>query len=274
MAKDDVSNKFFNSINLGIRDVLILNGFKVISVVIYAIIYLLIRKTLGWRVGQYNDIILYICDGIIIFIISKYKLRDSKFLGLNQLYLKRNIKFTFALVFFIYFTKFCILLILGKDFLLSNEKYISFFVSDSIWIFLLHSIIAIAIAPIIEEIIYRGFFYSPLRRRFGIFPGIIISSLIFTIWHFGVDIKGIINIFLVGVLLAYIYEKTMSLLPCIIAHGIINLSWIMPISYKLLESKGITIFKPVQFLSLLAVVYLGLSLLFYFSYKKDKLVNT
>ena len=276
MSKNNVSkDNFFNSINLGIRDVLILNGCFIIFIIIYAAIYLLVQKMFGSQIIiEYRDVLFYFFFGIIIFIVYKYKLRDFKFFGFQQLNLRRNIKFVLAIIFFFYFTKFCVQLLLGKYLLLANDEDIKFFTSHSIWIFLLHSIITITIGPVIEETLSRGFFYPPLRRKFGVFGAIMISSLIFTLWHPGLNIKGHVGIFLTGVLLAYIYEKTASLIPPIIAHVIINFSWIIAILYKYLESEGKAIIKPVHFLSSLAIVYLSLSLVFYLSYKSDKIVIT
>ena len=273
MSKNNVSkDDFFNSINLSIRDVLILNGCFIIFIIIYAAIYLLVHKIFGSRVIiKYWGDLLYLFDGAIIFTIYKYKLKNFKFFGLNQPNLKRNIKFAFALIFFIYFTKFSFQLLSGK-YLLVNVEQVRFFTSGSLWFFSLHSIIAIAIVPIIEETLFRGFFYPPLRRKFGVFGAIMISSLIFTLWHFGLNIKGLVGIFLSGVLLAYIYEKTASLIPSILVHSVTNLNLIIVTSYKFLEAKKKILFSPFQFLLLLAVIYLALSLLFYFSYKRDKFV--
>lgn len=272
MSKNAVSkDSFFNSINLGIRDILILNGFFVLFIIIYAIFYFLTRKIFGSQIIiEFKDVLFYIFFGVVIFLICKYKFKDLKFLGLNQPNLKRNITFISALIFFIYFIISCAILLSGKYLLFADEKGVRFFISRSVWFFLLHSFIAISIGPVIEEIIFRGFFYPPLRKKLGVPAAVLISSLIFLLWHFLTNPKELVLVFLTGILLAYIYEKTMSLVPCIIVHSIINLNWIIAVSYKYLESTGKIIFKPVQFELLSAILYLILSLFFYFSYKKEQ----
>ena len=270
MSKDH----FFNSINLGIKDVLILNGCFVVFVVIYVAIYLLVRKVFGSQIViEYRDVLFYIFFGIVIYLVYKYKLKDFKFFGFQQSNLRRNIKFVLSIIFFFYFTKFCVQLLMGKYLILANDEDLQLFTSHSGWIFFLHSTIALSVSPIMEEILFRGFLYPPLRRRFNVHSALIINSLIFTLWHFSFNVKGLIVIFLTGMLLVYIYERTMSLIPSIIAHAIINFSWIIAISYKYLESEGKAIIEPARFLLLLACVYLLLSLLFYIFYKRDKLAD-
>jgi len=77
-------------------------------------------------------------------------------------------------------------------------------------------LMAILLAPIGEELLFRGF----LTKRFGI----IISSLLFGIVHIAygsyVEIIGAIYI---GLVLAYIFKKTESLTPCILTHFLYNL---------------------------------------------------
>ncbi|KAF0195505.1 MAG: CAAX amino terminal protease family [Bacillota bacterium] len=81
------------------------------------------------------------------------------------------------------------------------------------------------IAPIVEEIIYRGLIHALLRKRYGAKPAIIYSSLFFGILHG----FGFLTVFatLAGVGFALLYEKTGSLAPCIIAHGVGNLASVL-----------------------------------------------
>lgn len=76
------------------------------------------------------------------------------------------------------------------------------------------------IAPIAEEIFFRGYLYAGLRDRFGVGWGMIFSAALFSIVHL---IPGVlIPIFLMGVLFAALYEITDSIWPCIVLHGAIN----------------------------------------------------
>jgi membrane protease YdiL (CAAX protease family) len=83
------------------------------------------------------------------------------------------------------------------------------------------SFLAVAvIAPFAEEIVFRGFIYGGLRARFGVAVATISSTLFFTALHF--SIEQFIPIFVLGLFLAWLYEKTGSLYPGIILHATNN----------------------------------------------------
>lgn len=72
------------------------------------------------------------------------------------------------------------------------------------------------IGPIIEEIFFRGFLYGGLRKRWGVLVAMIGSALFFTALHFTID--QFIPIFVLGLFLAWLYERTGSLYPGIFLH--------------------------------------------------------
>ncbi|WP_369802655.1 lysostaphin resistance A-like protein [Psychrobacillus sp. OK032] len=77
------------------------------------------------------------------------------------------------------------------------------------------------VSPVYEEIFYRGFIYRWLRVRLGMNWGIVISSLIFTIAYFPTINAMPVN-FINGVVFAWVYEKTGSVIPGMIVHGVFN----------------------------------------------------
>jgi membrane protease YdiL (CAAX protease family) len=78
------------------------------------------------------------------------------------------------------------------------------------------------IAPMLEEVIFRGVLFATFRRRFGWGISAVFSALVFSLVH-GYGFVGLLTVFWSGVLWAWAYEKTGSLWPGIIAHGINNL---------------------------------------------------
>ncbi len=80
----------------------------------------------------------------------------------------------------------------------------------------------VILAPLFEELAFRGLLFAILRRRFRFFPAALISALIFGLAH-GYGVVGLISVCWSGVLWAWIYEKTGSLAPGILAHAINNL---------------------------------------------------
>lgn len=85
-------------------------------------------------------------------------------------------------------------------------------------------ILIIGLAPLSEEIFFRGFVYGGLRRTLPVWPAVIISGAIFGPFHFtGVDSLGVVpQLAVFGAILAWLYEKTGSLWPPILLHGINN----------------------------------------------------
>jgi membrane protease YdiL (CAAX protease family) len=98
--------------------------------------------------------------------------------------------------------------------------------------FLLAVLIASVIAPVVEELFFRGFIYPVFRRTWGVRVGILANGLLFSFVHFNpwlfLPIAGI------GVVLAYEYERTTSLGPPIILHALNNLFSIILLYYRLL----------------------------------------
>lgn len=77
-------------------------------------------------------------------------------------------------------------------------------------------------APVFEELAFRGLLFAILRRKFRFLPAALISASIFAIAH-GYGLVGFISVLWSGLLWAWMYEKTGSLLPGILAHAINNL---------------------------------------------------
>lgn len=77
------------------------------------------------------------------------------------------------------------------------------------------------LAPIGEEVFFRGFVYTALRRRWGVGLGIVMSSVIFALFH--VVPLLYVPMFIIGAILAVVFEYRKSLAPNIILHGLNNL---------------------------------------------------
>ena len=80
---------------------------------------------------------------------------------------------------------------------------------------------AAIISPIYEEIFYRGFIYRWLRTRVGFMGALLLSSTIFTIIHIPTYNTMPVNFFS-GILFALAYDRTNSIWPSVIIHGLTN----------------------------------------------------
>ncbi|HEY3249001.1 MAG TPA: CPBP family intramembrane glutamic endopeptidase [bacterium] len=77
------------------------------------------------------------------------------------------------------------------------------------------------VVPVAEEVFFRGFAYGAMRARWHRTVAVIVSAAFFAAVH--LQIIHFLPIFALGVVLAYAYERTGSLLPAVVIHGINNL---------------------------------------------------
>ncbi len=97
--------------------------------------------------------------------------------------------------------------------------------------------------PIAEELAFRYGLQSILRSRFSDVLSMLITTAVFTLYCWYVYGSAyILYYFLTGFLLSLIYEKTASAIACSAAHGIMQISQIMPVLVMLLpKSYGIAL---------------------------------
>lgn len=107
-----------------------------------------------------------------------------------------------------------------------NEN-ISYFIPSFI-------ISVIMVAPVFEEIIYRGIILELLYKRYGSLKAIGISSMLFAIMHLNIH-QGV-NGFFLGIILGYIYIKTNSLLLSMFLHFTNNFLVIISIYLPFLDA--------------------------------------
>lgn len=88
-----------------------------------------------------------------------------------------------------------------------------------IWIQI--GLIAIA-APIAEEFCFRGMLFGGLRERLPWWAAGLISGAIFGLLHVTTGISVVPPLMAFGFLLCVVYEKTGSIVPCIVLHMLNN----------------------------------------------------
>lgn len=88
------------------------------------------------------------------------------------------------------------------------------------WEFALLTILGGGIAPIKEELLFRGLIYPPLRQTFGRGKGILLTGIFFATLH--LEAVRFIPLFIGGIVLTWLYERSSSIWPAIVAHGTWN----------------------------------------------------
>ncbi|WP_156573443.1 CPBP family intramembrane glutamic endopeptidase [Bacillus luti] len=96
---------------------------------------------------------------------------------------------------------------------------------------ILYVVMLTIFAPVWEEIIFRGMFFTKLSQRFSTLTSIGISAFIFTLGH-PLTLGSILYIFGLGVCLAYTYKKTNNLLVPIGIH-VLNNSFYLLLNFQL-----------------------------------------
>jgi uncharacterized protein len=79
------------------------------------------------------------------------------------------------------------------------------------------------VAPICEELLFRGYIFTSLRNWRGTLPAAIITGLLFGGVHFGsAPALDLVPLAALGFGLCVLYRYSGSLYPCMIAHSLNN----------------------------------------------------
>ncbi|MGB4067151.1 MAG: CPBP family intramembrane glutamic endopeptidase [Nitrospira sp.] len=114
----------------------------------------------------------------------------------------------------------------AAEFLHLNNHWTEWFDKDLVWgtppVIAVSILEYVVFAPIFEELAFRGLLFAMLRRRFKFLPAALISTSLFALAH-GYSLIGFVSVFWSGFLWAWIYERTGSLIPGMVAHAMNNL---------------------------------------------------
>jgi uncharacterized protein len=102
-------------------------------------------------------------------------------------------------------------------------------INDEIILFLIY----IVMAPLIEEILFRGIILKKMILKTGlIYYSILFSSLLFSLLHVSLlntvdSIPSMIHNFIFGIVSGLVLTKTNNIIYCIIMHSAVNLIWFL-----------------------------------------------
>lgn len=117
------------------------------------------------------------------------------------------------------------LIMLGGDMFDISTHWTEWFLPQLVWgshaELLKTTIEVVVLAPIFEEIIFRGIVYSTLRVKFGFPVSMIGSASIFALAH-GYGPVAFLSVLWSGMLWAWLYERTGSIIPGICVHAVNN----------------------------------------------------
>ena len=109
-----------------------------------------------------------------------------------------------------------ILMALGVD--TQGEAIFRFFESleSPVWFFF----VGVVLAPIVEEIFFRGFVFQGFRQRYGWISAMLLSSIVFAAAH--LDLVAFFPTLILGCLLAFMFQRSNSIWPGVILHFLVN----------------------------------------------------
>jgi membrane protease YdiL (CAAX protease family) len=95
---------------------------------------------------------------------------------------------------------------------------------DSMASFVAIGLLVIVVAPVVEELFFRGFFFRALRNRLSFPVAALVDGLVFGVVHFtGSETLSILPVFvMLGFVFCWVVERTGSLYPTIAMHAFNN----------------------------------------------------
>lgn len=144
------------------------------------------------------------------------------------------------------------------DFIMSKLSFLPNWLGDTFdilqsgWL----GIICIAVlGPVLEEMMFRGVITKVLLQKYSPVKAILLSAFIFGFFH--VNPAQVAGAMLSGVLFAWLYYKTGSLIPCILIHILNNsLSVYFSLNYPDVDYTSDLIGEPAYMICLIAAVLL------------------
>lgn len=94
----------------------------------------------------------------------------------------------------------------------------------------LFGIMAVSLAPLFEELFFRGFIQPLLSRTFGVVAGVLITAALFGSLHgpeYAWAWQYALAVSLVGAVLGWVRVRTNSIIPSTIMHGCYNAAFVV-----------------------------------------------
>lgn len=109
----------------------------------------------------------------------------------------------------------------------------------------------VILAPVMEEVLFRGILLESVRSKYNSGRAIVVSALMFGVIHF--IPQQVVNAFVIGLILGFIYVRTDSLWPVIIIHALNNAMAYVVMQWS--DGANITVRSLIENDTIYAVVY-------------------
>jgi uncharacterized protein len=92
------------------------------------------------------------------------------------------------------------------------------------------AVMAVTIAPLFEELFFRGFIQPLLSRTFGVVAGVVLTAVLFGALHapeYSWAWQYALAVSIAGAVFGWVRARTQSIIPGTIMHGSYNLVFIV-----------------------------------------------
>ncbi|MGG6268898.1 CPBP family intramembrane glutamic endopeptidase, partial [Leptolyngbya sp. AN10] len=86
--------------------------------------------------------------------------------------------------------------------------------------------------PVYESLFVCGYVVTFFKKSNNLWIAVLISTVIRTAYHLYQPLSGILSVFLIGLIFAYVYAKTNRLWAVIVAHGIFDFTGLLAYSLQ------------------------------------------
>ena len=100
-------------------------------------------------------------------------------------------------------------------------------------------LMAVTVAPLFEELLFRGFIQPLLSRTFGVVAGILITAIIFGALHapeYSLAWQYALAVSIVGAVLGWVRSASNSIIPSTVMHGSYNAVFVIALAVSKLTS--------------------------------------
>ena len=105
----------------------------------------------------------------------------------------------------------------------ANNNEVSKIMANNMMVMVVFGLSTVLLTPIAEELIFRGVLTNLFFKPNQFWPKLILSGFIFSIGHMSTTVISFLIYFYMGMVLAFLYQKTGQLKLSIALHGLNNL---------------------------------------------------
>ena len=105
----------------------------------------------------------------------------------------------------------------------ANNNEVSKIMANNMMVMVVFGLSTVLLTPIAEELIFRGVLTNLFFKPNQFWPKLILSGFVFSIGHMSTTVISFLIYFYMGMVLAFLYQKTGQLKLSIALHGLNNL---------------------------------------------------